>query len=109
MDLREYYREIREIQRGFTEPFVVIVSEKTVDGGKPGMLREVSAETAAMLIQQRRARAATEEQADTFRLEALEAYEAAMKQQGPQVQVMVLAEQELRKFKAERNRTESEK
>ncbi len=104
MDLREYYREIREIQRSFTEPFVVIVSEKTRDGGRAGVLSEVKAESAATLIQEKKARAATAEQAAEFRSAMREAFEGAMKQRGPHVQVMVLAEQELENFKAERNR-----
>jgi hypothetical protein len=69
MDVQLYFQKVRLIEAGFTEPFVMVVSEATPDGGKAGQLTEVSKFTAARLIVDNRARAATDEEAATFREE----------------------------------------
>src|SRR5450432_2118278 len=66
MDLRAYYRKVRDVENGFPEPFVVLVSHETSDGGRAGVLSEVSRHTAARQIAEGRSRAATEEEADRF-------------------------------------------
>lgn len=109
MNLIDYYRDLRAIQRGFPEPFVVVVSLKTKDGGRAGVVSEVAAEIAAGLIMNDRARVATAEEAAQFRREAKEAWEAALAKQGPQVNVMVVAESELENFKSGRKKKDSEK
>ena len=80
MDLRAYYREVREVQRSFTEPFVVVVSEKTQDGGRAGVKSEVTTEIAARLIVDGKARAATAEETEGHRKEQAEQYAAAQRQ-----------------------------
>jgi hypothetical protein len=50
MDLREYYRKIREVETQIAEPFVTVVSRKTRDGGRPGRRIEVARDVAAKLI-----------------------------------------------------------
>ena len=50
MDVRQYYRKLREIELGIVEPYVLVVSLETSDGGKPGIISEVSREQAAKLI-----------------------------------------------------------
>ena len=59
MDLRVFYQKVREIQRTIATPFAVVVSEATADGGKAGVLSEVSREAAARLVVEKRARLAT--------------------------------------------------
>jgi|GEM_PF-383542 len=50
MDVRQYYRKLREIESGITEPYLLVTSLETSDGGKPGIISEVSREDAAKLI-----------------------------------------------------------
>ena len=50
MDLRQYFKKIRETEAALTEPFPLVVSLHTEDGGKPGMVSEVSREVAAKMI-----------------------------------------------------------
>jgi hypothetical protein len=50
MDVKQYYRKLREIESGITEPFVLVTSLETSDGGKPGIVSEVSREQAAKLL-----------------------------------------------------------
>lgn len=50
MDLREYYRKIREKEQEIAEPFVTVVSLKTRDGGRPGRKTIVPRYVAAKLI-----------------------------------------------------------
>ncbi len=50
MDLRDYYRKIREKEQEIAEPFVTVVSLKTLDGGRPGRKTFVSRKVAAKLI-----------------------------------------------------------
>jgi hypothetical protein len=76
MDLRAYYKKVREIESGLSGPFVVVVSVETSDGGKPGVFTEVAKLTAAKHIAEGRARVATAEEADEYHLRNLEAKQA---------------------------------
>ncbi len=67
MDLRQYYRQIREIEARIKDEFPVIVSVATEDGGKPNMLTEVTRAVAARLIAEGKARLAEEGEAAAFR------------------------------------------
>jgi hypothetical protein len=67
MDLRQYYRQIREIEAKIPEEFPVVVSEATEDGGKKDVYTEVSRRVAARLIAEGRARLAGPEEAAAFR------------------------------------------
>lgn len=50
MDVRQYYRKLREIESGIADAYVRVTSLETSDGGKPGVVSEVSREQAAKLI-----------------------------------------------------------
>ena len=85
MDLRAYYKRVREIESELPTPYVVTVSIETPDGGKPGVFAEVARLTAAKHIAEGRARAATAEEAASYHernKEARQAFEddTAMKQ-----------------------------
>jgi hypothetical protein len=69
MDLRTYYHKIRHIEAELTEPFVVVVSRRTVEGGKEGVKSEVPKKLAAKLIAEEKAVAASPEEAAAFRAE----------------------------------------
>jgi hypothetical protein len=68
MDLRTYYRKIRETEVSIDSEEVVIVSLATPEGGKAGVRTEAPRAIAARQIAEGRARLATDE-------EALEHYE----------------------------------
>jgi hypothetical protein len=50
MDLREYYKRVREQEEKIVEPFVTVVSVKTTDGGRRGRKTVVPRAVAARLI-----------------------------------------------------------
>lgn len=100
MDLRAYYRKVRDAEATLSGEHVVVVSLETPEGGKPGVKTEVSRAIAAQLIAEGRACAATEEQTRAFHQanrEALEAHE--QDQAAKRIQVMVIPANELRKQK----------
>jgi hypothetical protein len=77
VDLRSYYRKIRETEGGISAPFVVVISLATPEGGKPGTATEVSRHIAAKLVVEGRARVATDEESKQFHEEQLEGRRAA--------------------------------
>jgi hypothetical protein len=66
MDLRAYYKKVREVEQSLANPFVVVVSLETSDGGKPGVMTEVPRATAAKQVVEGRAQIATEEATEAF-------------------------------------------
>lgn len=60
MNLKTYYQKIRDIEHALVEPFVVLESNETADGGKEGVLTEVPRQLAAKMIADGRARLAGE-------------------------------------------------
>ena len=50
MELREYYRKVREVEAGIVEPFVTVVSRKTPEAGRKGLKTMVTRAVAARLI-----------------------------------------------------------
>ncbi|HYZ84806.1 MAG TPA: hypothetical protein VE621_10400 [Bryobacteraceae bacterium] len=69
MDIQLYYRKVRQLEATINEPFAVVVSQETQDGGRAGRFTEVSKLMAAKLVVDGRARLATEEEAKEFRSE----------------------------------------
>lgn len=67
MDLRAYYRRIRDIAAEMHEDSVVIVSRATSDGGRAGVKTDVPRAVAAKLIAEEKADAADPEEAAAFR------------------------------------------
>jgi hypothetical protein len=66
MDVRQYYRKLREVEAGITEPYVLVTSLETSDGGKAGIVCEVSREQAAKLIVEGRVTLSDETEKKTF-------------------------------------------
>lgn len=62
MNLKEHYAAIRQKADEISEPYVVITSLKTSDGGQPGVLSLVRREAAARFIVMNRARLASDEE-----------------------------------------------
>ena len=69
MDLRVYYQKIRRIEAELAEPYVVVLSCETPDGGKPGVRTEVPRGLAAKLIVEDQATLASPEETAQFREE----------------------------------------
>ncbi len=67
MDLRVYYQKIRSIEAEIREPFAVIVSRETPDGGRAGVKSEVPRAVAAKLVAEGKADLASPEVAANFR------------------------------------------
>ncbi len=78
MDLKAYYKKIREAERSMQGNYQFLMSLATPDGGKEGVITEVATGIASRLIVERKARRATEDEARKFRAEEKgrrEAYE----------------------------------
>jgi hypothetical protein len=101
VDIRVYFKKLQEVEQSISEPWVVVVSQETGNGGKPGILSEVNRQVAARLVVGGKARFAT--------VAEIEAFKAAQEQQraaaehaslAGRVQLAVLSEQELRALKS---------
>ncbi len=80
MDVRQYFKKLRQIEAAITEEFPIVISLDTPDGGKAGLASEVSRLNAAKMIAEGRAVLADETQRVAYQLaqlEAREAYESA--------------------------------
>jgi len=98
MDLRSYYKKVREVDAELTGEHLVVVSLETPEGGKAGVRTEVPRSVAAKLIAEVRARAATDEETLAFHEAHREAREAHQQEEAARrVQVMVIPANELRK------------
>ena len=73
MELRAYYAKIREVEETIPDPWVIVISSETNDGGVRGCAAEVSRTIAAKLIVDGRARLAEPVEADKYRSDVEEA------------------------------------
>jgi len=69
MDLRLYYQKIREASSKIADAFPVVVSKETADGGKDGILNEVTRAIAAKMLVEGLARLASAEESAALRQE----------------------------------------
>jgi hypothetical protein len=100
MDLRTWYKKVRDAEASLTGEHFVMVSLATSEGGKEGVRTEVPRSIAARLIAETRARVASEEEALEFReasLLALEQYK--QEEAAKRVQVMVIPTHKLKKHR----------
>jgi hypothetical protein len=77
MDLKQYFRKIRELESSLTETYPLITSLATEDGGKAGVVSEVPRYEAARTIVEGRARLATEEEKQAYREQVAAGLKAA--------------------------------
>lgn len=97
MDLRAYYRKIRETEASLPDEFPVIRSVATEAGGVGGRLVETSREVAARMIVDGSAELATPEEADSLRQRAAEAQRLENeRREAAQVQFTVISQEDLR-------------
>jgi uncharacterized protein YbaA (DUF1428 family) len=97
MDLKGYYRKLREIESALCEEFVIVKSLVTADGGIAGRLTEVGKALAAKLIVDGLAELANKQEADAFREKLLEdKKQEEQKRAASKIQFTVLTETDLR-------------
>jgi len=96
VDLKQYFRKIRDLEATLTEEYPIVVSRETSEGGKAGQIAEVSRANAARLIIDGRAALATDEQKRQYRDEQELAKQAAERAElAKRVQVAILSEADL--------------
>ncbi len=100
MDLKAYYRKIRQTEATLDGPHVIVVSQESPDGGRAGVRMEVPRAIAAKMLVEGRARLATTEEASQYREQLAEAKRAADQAAAAQrMQFTVVSDTEPRKRK----------
>ena len=100
MDLRMYYQKVRDVEATIPEPYVVLVSHETGDGGKCGVPTEVTRKVAARMLVDGGASLATHEQLRAFQEKQATAIRAAQEvAAAARVEVTVVTSEDLRKLK----------
>jgi hypothetical protein len=96
MDVRQYFRKIHEIESSLEDEYPVVVSLDTPDGGKAGMIFEVSRQNAAKMLVENRVTLATEEQKQQLREIQATARKAAEKAElAKRIQLAIISDTEL--------------
>ncbi len=104
MDLRAYYQKIRETEAKMTEPFAIVVSCQTQDGGKHGVCTEVSRSLAAKMLVDGTVREATPDEIRAFRKVHADARRAAEEAEAARtVQFKVVSVDDVRKLSGGRS------
>ncbi len=97
MDLRSYYKSVRDAEEQLTGEYVVVVSLATPEGGKNDVRTEVPRRVAAKLIAEGKSRVATQEETAAFHAANREALERHKQEEAARrVQVMVIPSHEVR-------------
>jgi len=100
MDLRHYYRKIREAEAKIMDEYPLLASFETGDGGKGGTLTEVPRRLAAQKIVEGYARLATPEEKEAYHASHAEARRVVEQlAAASKVQFAVLTTPELDKLK----------
>jgi anti-sigma factor RsiW len=96
VDLKQYFRKIRDFEATLNDDYPIVVSRETPDGGKPGLIAEVSRANAARMIIEGRAVLATEDEKRQYQEQQAAAKRAAEKAELAKcVQVAILNEPEI--------------
>jgi hypothetical protein len=100
MDMRVFYQNIHDAAAAIEEPFPIIVSLATGDGGRAGTPSEVTRQVAAKMIVEGSARRASLEEAQEFRERQIEAKRLADQAvAAAKVQLTVLTTDDLNRLK----------
>ena len=93
MDVKQYYRKVREVETTLTEPYVLVVSLETSDGGRAGIVSEVQRFVAAKMIVEGRAGLASEDEKQAYLEQQSATKRAAQKaEMARRLQVAIIAE-----------------
>lgn len=100
MDLKDFYKKIREVEAGIGEAFPLIVSFSTTDGGKAGVIAEVSRYSAARNIVEGKARLATPEESAAYRADVARDRQAIQEEEAKhRLSVTVISAEDLREIR----------
>src|SRR3954453_13934471 len=95
MDVKQYFRRLREIEQSFIDRYPVVISLETPAGGKAGLIAEMSREVAAKMIVEGRAVLASAEQKTAYYEHQDATKRAAEKAElAKRVQVAIIADPE---------------
>jgi len=95
MDLRQFYRKVRELESSLPQPYVMVTSVESSDGGRPGIVSEVAREVAAMLIVGGKAMQASESEIESYRVSQDETRKALEKAEiAKRLQVAIISDPE---------------
>jgi hypothetical protein len=101
MDLRVYYRKIREAEQAIAADFTIVVSLETSDGGRGGITTEVPRSIAARMFVEGKARPATEEEVQAHHIKELELLRQAREREAREkVHLTVISDSEMRSLKS---------
>jgi hypothetical protein len=104
MDVKQYYRKIREIESGLNAPYLLVVSLETPDGGKAGLVSEVSRSVAAKMIVEARAVPANDQERAAYIEQQAARKEAAKRAElARRVQVAIITDSDLETAAARKN------
>jgi hypothetical protein len=104
MDLRIYYQKVRDAAAEIKETFPVVVSLETTEGGKEGILTEVTRGIAARMLVEGVARLASSDEAEAFRKQLAEAQRAVQEAvAASKVQLAVFSADDLKALKGVRS------
>lgn len=96
MDVRQYYRKIREVEADLHETYPLVISLETSDGGKAGLVTEVSRELAAKMIVEGRVMVADERERELYRQQQVIKKRASDKAElARRVQVAIITDPDL--------------
>ena len=96
MDVKQYYRKKRDIESTLTEAYILVVSLETADGGKAGVVSEVSREVAAKLLVEGRAILASDEEKQAYIQNQASAKQIAHKAElARRLQVAIIADADI--------------
>jgi hypothetical protein len=100
MDLRDFFKRVRDVEAAIGDDYPVVVSYATSDGGKAGVITETPRSVAAMLIAEARARLATPEEAaahqESVRVAIVQVEKAAL---ADKIQVALVTDADLEGLK----------
>ena len=100
MDMRQFYKKLRQFEEGIKSEEVIVVSNETPDGGKAGVKSEVKRSVAARMLAEGRVCLATEEEAQLYHQEKEAAYKHGQEVlNSGKLQLAVLTEPELKAIK----------
>jgi hypothetical protein len=99
MDMRAFYQKIRDAAAEIEEPFPIVISLATGDGGKAGTPIEVMRQVAAKMMVEGSARLANQAEAQQFREGQAEAKRLADQAAAARVQLTVLTTADLNLLK----------
>jgi hypothetical protein len=95
MDVKQYFRRLREIEESFVDRYPVLISLETPDGGKAGLIAEMSRGVAAKMVLEGRAVLANAEQKTAYYEHQEATKKAAEKAElAKRVQVAIIADPE---------------